>query len=234
MLLGALGALGAEVACSSFEAESSGDDASVADAPPGGGDASFDADTGTDARVNEPFRYVFVSSEARTGTFPEGDGGVALGVKAADTLCTTLADRSKVETLHGRTWAAWLSTTTEEARSRIGAVDGKLPTEIRAVNGTVIFPRNFTFEILSEAGPALPMDAIRLDQNGKNDGALSVWTGTNSLGKHHGASCANWTFNQAGQGGAIGANDTVGGWTVSPTVTSNCDQPHHVYCFETR
>jgi hypothetical protein len=202
-------------------AEGGDDDRVVVDASDAGVDAARDSGP---MEAGRPWRYVFVSSEARDGTL-SADGGPS-GRASADTWCKALAEQGS-PAIRGLSWVAWLSLMAgpSSALGRITGTGGKVP-EYRLLNGTVVFPAGFGFD----AAP--PSSPLQLDENGNNPGALIVWTGTDRRGDVTSNTCLDWTTRVRVPSGTIGTSTDQQGWTVNPTVTQLCDGLGHVYCFE--
>lgn len=132
-----------------------------------------------------------------------GDGANLGGLEGADAHCASLAEAAGVT---GRTWAAYLSTDTVNARDRIGA-------------GPWF---NAKGEPIAESVEALHGDGNRIGKetalnekgemvNGRGDdpNRHDILTGSLPDGTPHEATCGNWTLN--GEGAAmVGHHDRMG------------------------
>jgi hypothetical protein len=221
---GSLGVVLAASACSSFGAGTEPVvEAGRADSDSSPGAVLADASSLEDAA--RAWRYVFVSSEARDGTMTTT--GQAGARAAADAWCKLLADKASAAP-HGASWVAWLSVANANAKRRI-TDGGALPFEYRLVNGTVVFPAGFVFDVTTP-----PASALQVDEMGANQGALNVWTGTDSAGNASAYTCFDWTSgSDAGDAyGTIGTSTIPTSWTVNGAMHQRCSVSAHVYCFE--
>ncbi|HHH29601.1 MAG TPA: hypothetical protein ENK57_14820 [Polyangiaceae bacterium] len=130
----------------------------------------------------------------------------------ADSLCGMVALR-KTE------WAAWLSSTSENAKDRVG--DG--PWCLLDATATLVFANRDQLE----TGPTVAIDVT--EDGGKLPGSARVWTGTSSDGTKAMYNCADWT--DAGNQTMVGAPMTGDGWTAEAP-QSACTSKYHLYCFE--
>lgn len=155
-----------------------------------------------------------------TSTNP-GQGGDLGGLEGADAYCTTLAEAAGTT---GKTWAAYLSSSTEDARDRIGAgpwVNAEGVTVATDVENLHSDANNLTKETsLSEAGEVI---------NGRGDepNRHDILTGSTLEGTLAGDACNDWT--NGGEGSAMtGHHDRTGGgdnpssWN-SAHATRGCD-----------
>ena len=133
-----------------------------------------------------------------------GDGANLGGLAGADAHCTTLAEAAGVT---GQTWAAYLSTSAQNARDRIGAgpwTNANGVVVATSVENLHSNANNLTKEnSLSEAGAVI---------NGRGDkpNRHDVLTGSGLDGVLVGNSCEDWTSN--GEGSAmVGHHDRTGG-----------------------
>ena len=134
-----------------------------------------------------------------------GNGANLGGLAGADAHCTTLAEAAGLE---GRTWAAYLSSSEEDARDRIGSgpwynVDGVLVAEsVEQLHDADA--NNLNKETaLSESGAVI---------NGRGDepNRHDILTGSGADGRLVGDACDDWT--SAGEGSAmVGHHDRTGG-----------------------
>lgn len=133
-----------------------------------------------------------------------GNGADLGGLEGADAYCRSLAEAAGVS---GKTWAAYLSSSAENARDRIG--DGPWTN----ANGVVVAQsvddlhsdaNNLTKETsVSETGAVI---------NGRGDtpNRHDVLTGSNLDGMLEGNACEDWTT--SGEGSAmVGHHDRTGG-----------------------
>lgn len=153
---------------------------------------------------------VFVTSERSSGDL----GGVA----GADATCNRLASAAGL----GGTYVAWLSTSTIDARTRLGTAsgwvrpDGEPVADSQAdlLAGQIFHPINVT-----EAGdPVIESD--------------HVWNATRTDGTHIDApgDCEGWTSDDSGHRARHGSSfATTGGWTGSNVKA--CSERLRLYCF---
>lgn len=141
-----------------------------------------------------------------TSTNP--NGGNLNGLSGADGYCEGLAATVGAG---GKTWRAYLSTSTVNARDRIGAGPWY------NVNGDLISP---SVQELHTAAANLTRETA-LDQNGDMPGYLGgdgqpdplehdVLTGTNADGTSADATCNNWTSNSSDDTAMLGHADRLG------------------------
>lgn len=133
-----------------------------------------------------------------------GDGANLGGLAGADAHCTSLAEAAGVS---GKTWAAYLSSSAENARDRIGSgpwMNAKGVVVATDVENLHSDANNLTKEnSLSEAGEVI---AGRGDKPNRHD----VLTGSSLDGVLVGNACEDWTSN--GEGSAmVGHHDRTGG-----------------------
>ena len=159
--------------------------------------AALAASAAVGARAADTPMTFFVSS---TGS---GDGANLGGLEGADALCQRLAEAAGST---GMTWRAYLSTTTVNARDRIGAgpwhnAKGDLIAE--NVDGLHGEGNGITKQTaLTESGTVV---------NGRGDtpNQHDILTGSNPDGTANAATCGDWTLN--GEGSAIvGHSDRTG------------------------
>ncbi len=148
-----------------------------------------------------------------------GDGANLGGLEGADAICQRLAEAAGST---GRTWKAYLSTATVNARDRIGAgpwhnAKGVL---IAANLDDLHDPaRNMISKEtgLTEAGN--PVNG-RGDQPNEHD----ILTGTNADGTANPNTCGDWTLN--GEGSAmLGHHDRLGPDTLATATSWNAAHP---------
>lgn len=192
-----------------------GVDAGPADAPGGGGDSGV-----------SPMMSFFVTSRGI------GTGGNLGGLTGADAFCTQLATAVSA-TLGAKTWHAYLSTTTTNARDRIG------PGPWRNAAGVVIANNLQDLHDQFDGGAALdatwPIGAtnIALDERGapvpSNPLVHDILTGSNADGTLlTGANCNNWASQATTDTAQIGHSNRTGGgrppsWNAAHSV--GCAEP---------
>jgi hypothetical protein len=239
-VVGALAALLACGACGSFGSASSdgpvdaaqSDGASldglVADGslaevgpPEEAGDAGADApfvSAGPCGLKLDCERVVFVTSTTVAGNAVGGTAG-------ADQRCTELAlkatDAAAKAILQGRTFKAWLSTSTSAAKDRLQhgtkayrLVDGTVIANDwnDLVDGTIAAPIGRT-----ESGGLVPASLV------------SVWTGTFIGAEYSALACSDWAPD-GGQGTVGSASEATAHWTNR--AGGPCAEPARLYCFE--
>jgi hypothetical protein len=133
-----------------------------------------------------------------------GNGAHHGGLEGADAYCATLAEAAGVT---GKTWRAYLSTTAENARDRIGsgpwynAAGSEVAADLEVLHSDM---NNLTKESsVDETGAVV---------NGRGDepNRPDIPTGSNADGTFSGASCEDWT--SSGDGSAtVGHHDRIGG-----------------------
>lgn len=156
-------------------------------------------------------RRVFVTSTTYTGNLG--------GLVGADEACQV---RANAESLGG-TWTAWLSTSSVDAKDRVG---------------------NYNWERIGDAAPVAYgladlidgtlVNLIRKSESGADVGNVEVWTGTLSNGTKDTATCSDWTNDTSGDGlWGFSANATSGKWTNAGFGGDPCTFDYPIYCFET-
>jgi hypothetical protein len=148
------------------------------------------------------------AQDAGTGFFVTsanpGSGGDLGGLEGADAHCAALAEAAGVT---GRTWAAYLSTSTEAARDRIGSgpwanAEGVVIAEsVEALHGD---GNNITKETaLDETGAVV---------NGRGDepNRHDILTGSLPDGTAAEQTCEDWTSAGAETAGMVGHHDRMG------------------------
>lgn len=133
-----------------------------------------------------------------------GNGADLDGLEGADAYCTSLAEAAGVS---GKTWAAYLSSSTENARDRIGTgpwanANGVVVAE--SVDDLHSENNNLTKETsISESGDVI-------NGRGDNPNRHDILTGSNLDGMLEGNACDDWT--SSGEGSAmVGHHDRTGG-----------------------
>lgn len=141
-----------------------------------------------------------------------GDGGNLGGLAGADAYCTTLAEGAGIE---GKTWRAYLSTSTVDARDRIGDgpwynVDGEMiADDVASLHGD----NNLTGETAIDENGDTPAYLIMVDGAAQRAGDSLVHdllTGTNEDGTANEATCNNWTDGSADAQAMLGHADRMG------------------------
>ncbi|MDA9865242.1 hypothetical protein N9C96_01055 [bacterium] len=154
----------------------------------------------TTAAAQDADTSFFITSEN------PGDGGNLGGLAGADAHCTALAEAAGVT---GKVWAAYLSSSTENARDRIGA--GPWTN----ANGVVVAEsvdnlhdaanNNLNKETsISESGAVI---------NGRGDepNRHDILTGSSADGMFVGPACEDWTSASADSSAMVGHHDRTGG-----------------------
>jgi hypothetical protein len=174
-----------------------------------------------------------------------GSGGDLGGLQGADAHCQSLADSAG---LGDKTWRAYLSTSTVDARDRIGDgpwynVDGVLIAE--DVDDLHSDSKISNETALDENGDAPPYFVMVDGEAQRPEGlAHDILTGTNEDGTANAATCNDWTDGSADSTGMLGHADRIG---MNPGLNSwnaihasrGCDLPSLVatggagllYCF---
>ena len=156
------------------------------------------------------------------------EGGAPSGPAGGDSVCT----REAREAGHGGLFKAWLSTSTENAKSRIAAVGPwrSLGSALVPFPGAAVTDPPANFLGYTADGTELFFEPDRL-----------VWTGTKSNGTRNdnGDTCNDWTSNLADVRGGRGDFNQIGDgrWTDSRALdrtseTSPCSERLRLYCFE--
>lgn len=171
-------------------------------------DLTLDADATVSVRFDALHNYVFVTSER----FSPGALG---GAVAADALCNAAAAAGDAR-LHGRTYVAWLSDSTSDARDRLGEASGwqrldGLPfiasRESMLGNATarVLYPPRLDEQGVDVLPPA--------DAPSPSSRPLYFATGIQLTGQA-GGNCADWTTTAASFVGGTADSANVN-WTGS-------------------
>lgn len=143
-----------------------------------------------------------------------GDGANLGGLEGADALCRHLAEAAGTT---GKTWRAYLSTATVNARDRIGAGPWYNAKGVLIANGLDDLhsdENGITKETgLTETGQTVPG---RGDDPNQHD----ILTGTNADGTANENTCGDWTLN--GEGSAmLGHHDRMGPETLATAASWN-------------
>lgn len=176
-----------------------------------------------------------------------GNGGDFGGLAGADAHCQALAEAAGIR---GKTFHAYLSTSSVDARDRIG--DGpwyNVRGEMIAANVDELHgDNNITNETALDENGDLPdylelVDGAAVRRN-ENSLAHDVLTGTNDDGTRNEATCNDWTNGTADAQGMLGHADRLGraagvnSWTAAHA-SAGCDMESLIrtggagglYCF---
>jgi hypothetical protein len=141
-----------------------------------------------------------------------GQGGNLGGLAGADAHCTSLAEAAGIE---GKTWRAYLSTSTVDARDRIG--DGpwyNVRGEMIAANVAELHgDNNLTGETAIDENGDTPAYLVMVDGAAQRAGdslVHDILTGTNEDGTANEATCNNWTDGSADAQAMLGHADRMG------------------------
>jgi len=143
----------------------------------------------------------------------------AMGLAGADAACASLASAAG---LPAGTYKAWLSTSTVDAKSRLGTARG------------FIRPDGSPFaDKVSDITAGKILNPPNIDENGAAIGDEGAWTGTNASGAEAaGETCSDWTSNSGlAVAGSVGGGPQV--WTASTGAETSCSGMFHLYCFDT-
>jgi hypothetical protein len=173
-------------------------------------DAASTRDASGDTSADPNYRYrVFLTRTMHAGHMT--NPGTPDGVQSADIICEKAAPSPS------KRWVAWLSTSTEDAISRLR--DGH--PWFRVSDPT-------TMVFAGRSALRAPMNAITNIEGGVSSGY--VWTGSGIDGKFAtNLSCGDWK-GLSGNGIVGKADATSPEWTH--LVDSNCGNAAHLYCFE--
>jgi hypothetical protein len=163
------------------------------------------------ATATPVFNKVFVTSS----TF-NGDLG---GQSGADAECASLASGAGLS----GTFKAWLSTSTLNAKDKLGAARGFIRTDGQPFADQV-----------SDIIAGKILHPIDLDENGAGIGTEDVWTGTLKAGTAAALTCSNWTSNSnsvQGEEGVVFDGPLL--WTDIGGGGTFCNNALPLYCFDT-
>ncbi|HEY8077436.1 MAG TPA: hypothetical protein VIF62_25095 [Labilithrix sp.] len=195
-------------------ADAGGDDAGATDAAEASDaadGAATDAPTDGDAGCPSCKRYVFVTSLQQFGN---------VGIAGADAFCMGRASVAPGTVLSGRTFVAWLSSSTSNVSSRLTHGTGPY---VRVDEVTVA--RDY-----AELTSGMLESPIDIDETGTPLAAGSLtWTGTTTGGTVAAATCNDWTT-PAANGVTGDSSLTTGSWTTSGQ--ASCASSQHLYCIE--
>jgi len=194
-------------------------DDSNANANPAELETADRVDNDCDGEVDNGFKYAFASSSVHPGNLG--------GLTGADTICQNLADAA-VPALPAGIYAAWLSSSIEDARDRVTDDQSNMSTYVN------------TGGIGIAAGFAQLVDggldsSIRFNESSVLvAGVTEVWsdTGTNGMSLSGGGlSCNDWTYQDDDVGGNYGSSQFVGSqWTAANA--QDCEQFTRLYCIQ--
>ena len=141
-----------------------------------------------------------------------GSGGNLGGLAGADAHCQALADSAG---MGDKTWRAYLSTSTVDARDRIG--DGpwyNVKGEMIAANLDELHgDNNLTGETAIDENGDTPAYLVMVDGQAQRAGdslVHDILTGTNEEGTKNAATCNNWTSGTADSSAMLGHADRLG------------------------
>lgn len=147
-----------------------------------------------------------------------GDGANLGGLDGADEICQRLAEAAGST---GRTWQAYLSTSTVDARDRIGAGPWH--------NAKGVLIANNVDELHSDANgitkeTGLTESGAIVKGRGDQPNQHDILTGTNADGTANENTCGDWTLN--GEGSAmVGHHDRIGLRDDAPSKSWNASHP---------
>jgi len=149
-----------------------------------------------------------------------GDGGNLGGLEGADAQCQKLADAAGAG---GKTWHAYLSTSSVNARDRIG--DGPWHN----AKGELI--ANTVDELHSDANKLTKQTALTetggtVNGRGDTPNQHDILTGSNADGTvAAGMTCEDWTSNASTSKGFVGHHDRIGLKDDAPSKSWNASHP---------
>jgi hypothetical protein len=154
-----------------------------------------------------------------------GKGANLGGVEGADAHCASLAEAAGVT---GKTWAAYLSTTTVDARDRIGsgpwynAKGEKIADDVASLHGAA---NKITKETgLTEKGEPVP-------GRGETPNRHDILTGSNADGtKIADQTCGDWTLDGTEGAAMVGHHDRAGPDTLPTAKSWNAAHPSRGGC----
>ncbi|MEP1516033.1 MAG: hypothetical protein ABJK32_08200 [Nitratireductor sp.] len=147
-----------------------------------------------------------------------GNGADLGGLAGADAHCASLAAAAGAT---GKTWRAYLSTDTENARDRIGAgpwhnaKGDKIADDVAALHSDAN-------AISKQSG--LDESGAMVNGRGDQPNRHDILTGSNPDGTAPAATCANWTASGDGQA-IVGHHDRMGLRDDAPSKSWNSSHP---------
>jgi hypothetical protein len=189
------------------------DDGSSSSGPAGSDDTSgstapADSSTGTPACTG----MTFFATSAGSGEL----GGNLGGLEGADAMCQSFADTAGQG---GCTWHAYLSTSTENARDRIGtgpwtnANGDMIASDVESLHDDGL-SNGDPQHVLDETGAEVPGNEHDILTGSQEDGTLL-----------DGATCADWTSDTSDEIAQVGHSDIPGNPQFSPSWNSAHDTP---------
>jgi hypothetical protein len=148
-----------------------------------------------------------------------GDGANPGGLEGADAICQRLAEAAGSS---GQTWRAYLSTSTVDARDRIGSGPWHNAEGTLIAASLAELHDDATNMISKETGLTETGDTVkgRGDQPNEHD----ILTGSNADGTANENTCGDWTLN--GEGSAmVGHHDRMGLRDDAPSRSWNASHP---------
>lgn len=148
-----------------------------------------------------------------------GDGANLGGLEGADAICQRLAEAAGSS---GQTWRAYLSTSTVDARDRIGSGPWHNAEGTLIAASLAELHDDATNMISKETGLTETGDTVkgRGDQPNEHD----ILTGSNADGTANENTCGDWTLN--GEGSAmVGHHDRMGLRDDAPSRSWNASHP---------
>lgn len=134
-----------------------------------------------------------------------GEGANLGGLAGADAYCTQLAEAAGVT---GKVWAAYLSSSTENARDRIGA--GPWYNAQGTLVATDVADLHTQESGLSKATSLSESGAV-INGRGDDPNRHDILTGSDINGMLVGDACMDWTSSSADGSAMVGHHDRTGG-----------------------
>lgn len=134
-----------------------------------------------------------------------GDGANLGGIEGADAHCSALAEAAGIT---GKSWAAYLSTSTENARDRIGTGPW-----VNANGEQVAADVDDLHSDANNLSKTASIDETGAVVNGRGDdpNRHDILTGSDSEGMLSGDACMDWTSASADGSAMVGHHDRTGG-----------------------
>ena len=160
-----------------------------------------------------------------------GNGGNLGGLTGADAFCTTLASAVS-PALGAKTWHAYLSTSTVNARTRIGAGPWRNAAGVIIANNLADLHDQLNANAALNATWPIGSTAIALDERGNqvpiNPNVHDILTGSLSDGSASPDTCSDWTSDSATVMAQVGhtnrAGNNIPSWN-STHATTGCAEP---------
>lgn len=134
-----------------------------------------------------------------------GDGANLGGLEGADAYCTTLAESAGVS---GKVWAAYLSSSTENARDRIGTGPWlNANGELMAIDVDDLHSGENNLSKTT----SLDETAAIINGRGDDPNRHDILTGSDSTGVLVGDACMDWTSTASDGSAMVGHHDRQGG-----------------------